>query len=58
VKGRSTVSLVRKPSMLEARESSTLNPVKIELGCERHTSNRKAFSSGRIVHFLKNTLFR
>jgi hypothetical protein len=56
VKGRSTVFLVRKPSMLEAGGSSTLLPLRIELACERNTGDMKAFSSERIIHFLKNTV--
>jgi hypothetical protein len=54
----STVSLGRKPSMLEEGRCSTL------FSCENWVSMWKEYMrsesvlSGRIIHFLKNTLFR
>jgi hypothetical protein len=49
--------LVRKPSMLEAGDQAQCYPVRIELACERNTRDMEAFSSGRIIHFLKTILF-
>jgi hypothetical protein len=58
VKGRSTVSLVIKPSMLEAIWSSTLFTVWTELACEWNTHDLRAFWSGRIIHVRKNIHFK
>jgi hypothetical protein len=58
VKGRNTVSVVSKPSMLQAGRSSIFLPLWILSACENNTCNLKVFWSGRAIQFRKNTLFR
>jgi hypothetical protein len=55
VKGRSTVSVVRKQLMLEAGGSRTLLDVGIELPFERNTTYLSGYSSVRNITFVQNT---
>jgi hypothetical protein len=55
VNGRRNVSLVRKPSVLEAGGSSTLVLCEIELPSERNTAYLLGFSSVKNITIVQNS---
>jgi hypothetical protein len=51
------VSLGRIPSMLEVDCLACVFPMRTRLTCDRNTSYLSAFSSGRNISFMENSLF-
>jgi hypothetical protein len=58
VNGRSTVSLVRKPSMLEEGGSSTLFPSENRAILWKEYLWSQCIWSGGVIHFMKNSFLR